>query len=74
MQILKVAFNPKNKVNKEVKHRTDIVFNIKHCLDNLLENNYLNQEDYNFMRSCGINSKVLYGPYKVHKNLLNLMD
>ena len=26
-KLLKVAFNPKNKVNKEVKHRTDIVFN-----------------------------------------------
>ena len=35
------------KLDKEVRHLTDIESNIKHCLDDLLENNYLSKEDYN---------------------------
>ena len=46
-KFIKVAFNPKHKVNKEVRHLTDIESSIKHCLDDLLENNYLNKDDYN---------------------------
>ena len=46
-KFIKVAFNPKHKVNKEVRHLADNEFNIRHCLDDLLENNYLSKEDYN---------------------------
>ena len=43
-KFIKVAFNPKHKVKKEVRHLTDIESSIKHCLDDLLENNYLSKE------------------------------
>ena len=43
-KFIKAAFNPKHKVNKEVRHLTDIESSIKHCLDDLLENNYLSKE------------------------------
>ena len=66
-KFIKVAFNPKHKVNKEVRHLTDIESSIKHCLDDLLENNYLSKEDYNYMRPCGSEPGVLYGLCKVHK-------
>ena len=59
-KFIKVVFNPKNKVNKQVRHLTDIESNIKHCLDGRLENNYLRKEDYNFMRPCGSKPGVLY--------------
>ena len=51
-KFIKVVFNLNHKVNKEVRHLTDIESNINHCLDNLLENNYLSKEDYNFMKPC----------------------
>ena len=73
-KFINVAFNSKHKVNKEVRHLADNEFNIRHCLDDLLENNYLSQEDYNFMRPCGNQLGVSYGLCKVHKNLINLMD
>ena len=65
------AFNSKHKVNKEVRHLADNEFNIRRCLDDLLENNYLSQEDYNFMRPCGSKLGGLYRLCKVHKNLMN---
>ena len=73
-KFIKVAFNFKHKVSKEVRHLTDIESNMKHCLNDLLENNYLSKEDYNFMRQCGNKLGVLYGLCKVHKNLMNLID
>ena len=66
-KFIKVAFNSKHKVNKEVRHLTDIESSIKHCLDDLLKNNYLSKEDYNYMRPCGSKPGVLYGLCKVHK-------
>ena len=52
-----VAF--KHKVNKEVRHLTNIQSNIKYFLDDLLENNYLSKEDSNFSRPCGSKPRVL---------------
>ena len=46
-KFIKVAFNPKHKVSKEVRHLTEIETNIKHCLGYLLEYNYLSKKDYN---------------------------
>ena len=40
-KFLKVTFNPKHNVNKETRHLLDIESSIKHCLDDLLNNNYL---------------------------------
>ena len=66
-KFIKVAFNFKHKVNNYVRHLTDIESNIKHCLDNLLKNNCLSKEDYNFMRPCGSKPGVLPGLCQVHK-------
>ena len=41
----KVTFNPKHKVNKELRHLLDMESTIKSCLDDPLNNNYLSQED-----------------------------
>ena len=54
-----VAFKHKHKVNKEVRHLTNIQSNIKYFLDDLLENNYLSKEDSNFSRPCGSKPRVL---------------
>ena len=66
-KLMEVVFNSKHKINKEARLLTDIKSNTKHCLDDLLESNYLNKEDYNFMRPCSSKLGVLYGLCKVHK-------
>ena len=66
-KFLKVAFNPKRKVNNEVRHLTDTESKIKRCLGDLPENNYLSKEDYNYMRSYSRKLAVLYGLWKFHK-------
>ena len=66
-KFIKVAFYPKHKVNKEVRHLTDIESNIKHCLNDLLKNNYLSKVDYNYMKPCGSKPGVLYRLCKVYK-------
>ena len=73
-KFIKVAFKPNHKFSKEVRHLTDIESNIKHCLDDLLENSYLNKEDCNFVKPRGSKAEVLYGLCKVKENLMNLMD
>ena len=50
-----------------VSYVSEMESSIKHCLDNLLENNYLSKEDYNYMRPCGSKPGFLYGLCKVHK-------
>ena len=37
IKFIKVAFNPKHKVNMEVRHLTDIESNTKHCPDDLFK-------------------------------------
>ena len=68
-KFIKVAFNLKHKVNKEVRHL--IGSNIKDCLEDLFENNYLRKEDYNFMKPCGSKPGVLYRLWKVMMNLID---
>ena len=41
--------------------------NIKNCLDDLLENNYLSQEDYKQLKPVGSRPGIMYGSCKVHK-------
>ena len=49
----KVGFNKKHKVNQELQHLLDLEVNIKTCLDNLLEKQYISKEDCNFLKPCG---------------------
>ena len=47
---------------------------IKSCLDELLENNYLSQEDYKQLKPVGSRPGVLYGLCKVHKDRTNGLE
>ena len=64
---VKVNFNPKHKVNRELRHLLDMESTIKSCLDDLFNNKYLSQEDYKFLKPCGSKPRIMYGLCKVHK-------
>ena len=66
-KFVKVPFNPKHKVNKELRHLLDVESTIKSCLDDLLDNNYLSQEDYKVLKPCGSKPGIMFGLCKVHK-------
>ena len=66
-KFLKVTFNPKQKVNKEIRHLLDIGSSIKNCLDDLFNNNYLSKEDYKFLKPVGSKPGIMYGLCKFHK-------
>ena len=66
-KFLKVIFNPKHKVKKELRRLLDIESSIKNFLDNLLNNNYLSKEDYKFLKPVGSKPGIMYGLCKVHK-------
>ena len=66
-KFVKVTFNPKYKVNKELRHLLDMESTIKSCLDDLLNNSYLSQEDYKFIKPCGSKPEIMYRLCKVHK-------
>ena len=72
-KFVKVQFNPKHKVNKEIRHILDMEENIKKCLDDLLEDNYLSPEDYKHLKPVGSRPGVMYGLCKVHKDQTNGM-
>ena len=64
----KVSYNPKHPVNKELRHLLDMESAIKDCLDDLLNSNYLSEEDYKMMKPIGSRPGVMYGLCKVHKD------
>ena len=66
-KFVKVTFNPKHKVNKELRHLLDMESTIKSSLDDLLSNTYLSQEDYKFLKPCGSKPEIMYRLCKVHK-------
>ena len=65
----KVSFNPKHKVNKELRHIIDMEETIKHVLDDLLQSGYLSEEDYQKMKPTGSRPGIMYGLCKVHKGI-----
>ena len=66
-KFLKVTFNPKHEVNKEIRHLLDIESSIKNCLDDLFNNCYLSKADYKFLKPDGSKPGIMYGLCKVHK-------
>ena len=66
-----ITFNPKHKVNKEVRHLVDMENTIKACLDDLLQKQYLSADDHKFMTPCGSRPGIMYGLCKVHKERKN---
>ena len=67
----KVSFNPKHKVNKEIRHLLDMESAINNCLDELLDGGYLSKEDHKTMKPTGSRPGVMYGLCKVHKDTTN---
>lgn len=70
-KFVKVQFNPQHKVNKEIRHVLDMESAIKSCLDDLLENNYLSEEDHKLLNPVGSRPGIMYGLCKVHKDKTN---
>ena len=68
-KFIKVEFNPNHMCNKELRHFLDLELAVNNCLKNLFENNFLDENDYKFMKSVGSNPGVLYGLCKVHKGI-----
>ena len=66
--IAKIKFNPKHKVNQNIRHLLDMEFEIKSCLDDLCKHNYLSKGDYKFLKPCGSKPGVMYGLCEVHKD------
>ena len=67
LKVTEVTFNPKRKVNKEIRHLLDVESSIKNCLNSLLDNTYLPKEDYKFLKLVGGRPGIMYGLCKVHK-------
>ena len=68
-KFMKVEFNSKYKVNHENRHLLDMKKEIKSCLDDLQNSNYLSEDDYKFMKPCGSKPRVMYGLCEFHKGI-----
>ena len=68
-KFMKVEFDSKYKANHEIRHLLDMEKEIKSCLDDLQNSNYLSKDDYKFMKPYGRKPGVMYGPCKVHKGV-----
>ena len=63
----RVQFNNKHPVNKELRHQLDMQKVITDTLDKLLEDGYLSDNDYKFLKPCGSRPGVMYGLCEVAK-------
>ena len=52
-KFVKTEFNSKHTVNKDIRHLLDMESEIKSCLYNLLDKNYLSKDDYMYLKPCG---------------------
>ena len=66
-EFAKIDFNPKHNVNQDIRHLLDMEFEIKSCLDDLSNHNYLSKDDYKFLKPCSSTPGIMYGLSKVHK-------
>ena len=66
---MKVEFNSKYKANHEIRLLLDMEKEIKSCLDDLQNSNYLSEDNYKFMKPYGSKPVVIYGLCKVHKDI-----
>ena len=66
-KFVKVSFNSKHKVNKEIRQLLDIESSMENCLNDLFNDNHLSKEDCNFLKPVGSKPSIMYGLCKVHK-------
>lgn len=62
-----VKVNNKHKFNKELRHLIDLQTDINTTLKDLVNDEYLSKEDYDFLKPVGSRPGILYGLCKVHK-------
>ena len=70
----KIVFNRKHKVNQQIRYLLDLELPIKNCLDDLLKNDKITKENYNYLKPCGSRPGILYGLCKIHKRKENEND
>ena len=58
-KFVKIEFNSKHTVNQDVRHLLDLELEIKSCLDDLLNKNYLSKADYKYLKLCGSKPGVM---------------
>ena len=58
-KFVKIEFNSKHTVNQDVRHLLDMELEIKSCLDDLLNKNYLSKDDYKYLKLCGSKPGVM---------------
>ena len=63
----KIQFNPKYKINQELRYLMDMDTVINNCLDELHSSGHLSDDDYKYLKPVGSNPGILYGCCKVHK-------
>ena len=66
-KFVKIEFNSKHTVNQDVRHLLDMELEMKSCLDDLLNKNYLSKDDYKYLKPCGSKPGIMYGLCKIHK-------
>ena len=66
-KFVKIEFNSKHAVNQDVRHLLDMELEIKSCLDDLFNKNYLSKDDYKYLKPCGSKPGIMYGLCKIHK-------
>ena len=59
-RFVKIEFNSKHTVNQDIRHLLDMELEIKSCLDDLLNKNYLSKDDYKYLKSCGSKLGIMY--------------
>ena len=54
-KFVQIEFNSKHTVNQDVRHLLDMELEIKSCLDDLLNKNYLSKDDYKYFNHVVVN-------------------
>ena len=65
-KFVKIEFNSKHTVDQHVRHLLDMELEIKSCLDDLLNKNYLSKDDYKYLKPCGSKPGIMHGLCKIH--------
>ena len=66
-KFVKIEFNSKYTVNQDIRHLVAMELEIKSCLDNLLNKNYLSKDDYKYLKPCSSKPGIMYRLCKIHK-------
>ena len=67
-KFVKIEFNSKHTINQDIRHLLDMELEIKSCLVDLLNKNYLSKDDYKYLKPCDSKPGIMYGLCKIHKD------